>query len=228
MRRVLLAAVVAAAALSISTCGLENLAYLLPPVSPADPASLTNPVFTVENPLRDAAEVLVFRGFELYYKFFSSDQSSLRDAQSGLVTTREQLISTYGFSRMCTEGKLTQVLPFIPVDPADRGDDTLEAVLDFNLSSSSSTPTMSYTGSVPLVGRYGTIRRSVTDLSGEPKTFAFDKMDSGDADLAGINWVLFSTDGILDLVVYAISYGVQDYSHVYSASTPLGFMEYHF
>ncbi len=77
----------------------------------------------------------MFRGFELYYKFFSSDQSAERDAQASSLSTREQLASTsYGFKRMCAAGTVTQVYT---IRPADRGrlavTDTLDVVLDFTL-----------------------------------------------------------------------------------------------
>jgi hypothetical protein len=227
VRRALPAAVIAAAALALlGGCGLEYLAYLTAPYATTQ-ASPSTPIFRVRNPTRSAEELPVFRGFELYYKFFSSGQSGARDLQMGL-STREQLVSTYGFKRMCTEGTVAQAYPFIPVAPADRGDAALEADLDFNLATSSSTPDMTYNGSVALIYPYGTIRRSAVDAFDNTKSFAFEDFDPGDADLTGINWIEFGSDGILDLVVYAISYGVQDYSPVYSDARCLGYMSYHF
>lgn len=224
MKRVLLAGFI----LALSACGLETWSYLEPPDA-STPALPGTPFFTVANPVREPVlEVPMFRGFELYYKFFSSDQSAERDAQASSLSTREQLASTsYGFKRMCTEGTETQVYPFIPVDLADRGDDTLEAVLDFTLATVNDEPSVTYSGSVPLASPYGTIRRSATEF-GATKSFAFTEFDSGDSDLTSVSWATFESDGILDLVVYALSYGLQDFAPVYSTARPLGYMRYDF
>jgi hypothetical protein len=226
LRRALLAAVVASSALALSSCGLENLPYLLPP-GYSDPATIGTPVYTVNNPSRDVNEVLVFRGFELYYKFFNSETQTVdQNAQSGL-STREQIVSSYGFHRMCTEGTQTQVLPFIPVDPADRGS-VFDVQLDFSSVDTNSEAIMIYLGTVPPAPDppYGSIRREATESGGEPQTFAQDKLQAADDDMNGVTWP--SAGQALNLVVYAISYGVQDYSPVYSTARYLGYMSYYF
>ena len=143
MRKALLAAAAVFSCCSrFAGCGLENIPYLSPP-GYSVPASPSNLVYTVNNPARDAGEVLVFRGFEVYYKFFNSDsQASERDIQSGL-STRDQIISSYGFHRMCTQGTQPQVVPFIPVDAADRGTD-FDVVLDFSSVDTNSEASMTY------------------------------------------------------------------------------------
>jgi hypothetical protein len=224
MRKALLAAIVAAAAaFALNSCGLEYITYLEPPAY-SSPASPSTPVFIVSNPARDAAEVLIFTGFELYYKFFNANtQTAEQNLQSGL-STRDQLVSTYHFKRMCTAGTQTQVPPFIPVDSADRGSE-FDMELDFNPVNTDSPATMVYGGSVPPTYPYGEIRRQATYLS-EPKTFAKVKLLQTDDDMTGVNW-----EGVgqtLNLVVYAISYGVQDYSPVYSSARYLGYMSYYF
>jgi hypothetical protein len=224
VKRVLLAGFI----LALTACGLDTWPYLESPDS-STPALPGTPFFTVANPVREPLlEVPMFRGFELYYKFFSSDQSADRDAQTSSLSTREQLASTtYGFNRMCTAGVATQVSPFIPVALADRDDDMLEAILNFTLATADDEPVMTYNGSVALIYPYGTIYRSATEF-GETKSFAFTDFDSGDSDLTGINWAEFESDGILDLVVYALSYGLQDFSPVYSTARPLGYIRYDF
>lgn len=224
MRNALLAAAALISALTLAGCGLENIPYISPP-GYSVPATPTNLAYTVNNPARDAGEVLVFRGFELYYKFFNSvSQETERDIQSGL-STRDQIVSSYSFHRMCTQGTQPQVVPFIPVDAADRGTD-FDIVLDFSSVGTNSEPTMIYSGTVPLVLPHGTIRREAT-VSGEPKKFAQNQLFAADDDMAGVEWPDTSGEN-LDLVVYAVSYGVQDYSPVYSTARYLGYMRYYF
>jgi hypothetical protein len=225
MRKALLAAIATASAFTLAGCGLENIPYISPP-GYSVPATPTNLVYTVNNPARDAGEVLVFRGFEVYYKFFNSDtQSTERNIQSGL-STRDQIVSSYSFHRMCTQGTQPQVVPFIPVDAVDRGTD-FDILLDFSSVGTDSEATMTFDPStVPPVLPHGTVRREATE-SGEPKSFAQERLSGTDDDMVGVDF----PDALgerLDLVVYAISYGVQDYSPVYSTARCLGYMTYDF
>jgi hypothetical protein len=223
MRKALLAAAAAVAALTLAGCGLENIPYLTPPAY-SSPASPGTPLFVVSNPARDAGEVLVFRGFELYYKFFNATtQSTDQNIQSGL-STRDQIVSTYSFKRIGTAGTQTQVYPFIPVDSADRGSE-FDTELHFDDVNTDSEATMVYGGGVLPTYPHGTIRRQVTYLS-EPKTFAKNQLLETDDDMAGVDWG--GAGQTLNLVVYAISYGIQDYSPVYSTARYLGYMSYYF
>ena len=75
-----------------------------------------------------------------------------------------------------------------------------------------------------IVVPHGTVRREATE-SNEPKSFAQDELSSTDTDMNGVDWPDQAGEN-LDLLVYAVSYGVQDYSPVYSTARCLGYMRY--
>jgi hypothetical protein len=110
------------------------------------------------------------------------------------------------------------------VDSADRATD-FDIVLDFSSVDTNLDATMSYGGTVPPTYPHGTVRREATE-SGEPKSFAQIDLLQTDADMDGVDWP--SSGQALNLVVYAISYGVQDYSPVYSTARCLNYMSYNF
>jgi hypothetical protein len=211
MRRVLLAAV----ALSLAGCGLDFWPYLEPPGDPSE-ASPGTPLFYV---LYQVTTVQEFRGFEVYYKFYSSDQS-----RQTSLTTLEQLTAA-GFHRMCSPGTLSmQGLPFVPLIPVDWASEPLDfqIVLDFTLSD---PPYMDYQGVVPPA--YDEIRRTATDTQSNTKTFELSELDESDVDLTDVNWDQVDSDKQLFLVIYALSYGLKDISiPLYSTARYLGYMEY--
>ncbi len=108
-------AMLAAGMLALASCGLEIVPDLDPPGIPT-PASPLDPVFRVVYVVTAVPE---FHGYEVYYKFYSSDQAQ----EDGLASIGE--LNAAGFHRMCSPGTLAeQGLPFeplIPVDIADRG-----------------------------------------------------------------------------------------------------------
>ncbi len=218
MRGVLLAALVT----TLTGCGLENLPYLVPP-GDSTPASSSTPIFTINN---QATSESAFRGFEVYYKFYSSDQDTLMENQKGLTgITHDQIVTTYGFTRMCSQGTDSdQTLPYTPlidVDVADRNTD-FPTILYFYYNSE--TPYADYQGDTP---RIIAIRRAAEDTTGEKKTFDDENFEEGDSDLDNVTWNTVTTDGLLYLVIYAFSYGVQDYSTaLYSTARYLGYMNY--
>jgi hypothetical protein len=211
MRRVLLAAVL----LALAACGLDYWPYLEPPGDPTEALPGT-PIFQV---IYNVTSVTEFRGFEVYYKFYSSDQTR----QTG-ITTLEGLKAA-NYHRMCSPGTLSmQGLPFVPLIPVDLPSEPLDfkTELDFRLSV---TPYMDYQGVVPPA--YVGIRRTATDALSETKTFAKSELVETDADLTDVNWDQVDLDNQLYLVIYALSYGLKDINiPLYSTARYLGYMYY--
>jgi hypothetical protein len=215
MRRAIPVMLLAAAAL-LAGCGLEIVPDLDPPGIPTPAGELT-PVFHV---IYVVTAIPEFRGFEVYYKFYSSDQL----LQDGLSTISE--LAAAGFHRMCSPGTLSgqglPYVPLIPVDTADRGAGfSTDLVFDLGLS-----PYMSYQASMP--PPYTGLRRSATELL-ETKTFDKNVLIRTDIDLVDVNWDQVDSDQRLYLVAYAISYGLYDLNQsLYSSARYLGYMVYNF
>jgi hypothetical protein len=211
MRRVLLAAVL----LALAACGLDYWPYLEPPGDPTEALPGT-PIFQV---IYNVTSVTEFRGFEVYYKFYSSDQTR----QTG-ITTLEGLKAA-NYHRMCSPGTLSmQGLPFVPLIPVDLLAEPLDfkTELDFRLTE---TPYMDYQGVVPPAD--DGIRRTATDALSETKTFAKSELKETDADLTDVNWDQVDLDNQLYLVIYALSYGLKDINiPLYSTARYLGYMYY--
>lgn len=195
---------VAVTALVLAACGLEDTPVPYPPGKPDPPASPGTPVFSV---IYNVTTLPEFRGFEVYYKFFSTDQP----LQDGLKSLAE--LQAAEFHRMCSPGTIYDqglpYIPLIPVDPLDRGAD-FTTELDFWLTF---PPFFVYPAANP--PPYSGLRRTATDILGETETFELGELDPTDVDLTDVNWTQIGNDQILNLVVYAISYGLQ------MPSTPL-------
>ncbi len=209
--------ILAAAVLALAACGLENTPVLDPP----GPTSETTPGSATFHVNYKVTAIAEFRGFEVYYRFYSSDQPLQKD-----LGTLDDLRSG-GFRRMCSPGTLDeQTLPYnplIPVDPADRGVDfSTDLVFTLVLS-----PYLIYNASSP--PPYTGLRRSVVDDFDETKFFDQIELLPTDDDLVGVNWTQVGNDRLLYMVAYAISYGLLDLaSPLYSEAVYLGYISYNY
>jgi len=216
VKRDLLAVLALAAACgALAGCGLELWPFLDPPGDPIEALPGT-PLFQVINVT--PRDITVFRGFELYYKFYSYDQETLKTSESGLAT-RADLVAAH-YWRMCSPGKLSaQGLPNTPLIDVDAGDLNLPVIteLDFSLV----VPEADYQGTV---GRTIPIRRYATDTFGNTETFELSALDPTDADLISVTW---TGGGELYLVVYGLSYGLINFTdQLYSDARYLGYVRY--
>ncbi|OHD70910.1 MAG: hypothetical protein A2177_09265 [Spirochaetes bacterium RBG_13_68_11] len=210
MRKTLLAAVI----LALTGCGLENFPYLVPPGCP-DPADTGTPIFQLQN---QRTTVLEFNGFELYYRFFNTEL----EIQTGYSTLNQ--LTANGYSRMCSEGTLSsQIRPLITVDPLDQ-DTVFLIILDFS-NVENAAPVADYQGANPPAVNPIPIRRSAVDID-QTKTFRQDDLDEGDSDLSTVTYP--GGGDSLYLVVYALSYGLYEYTPIYSDAVYLGYMDYNF
>jgi hypothetical protein len=164
-----------------------------------------------------ATTVIEFRGYELYYKFYSREQAKL----TNLKTIGE--LTAAGFLRICSNsGSVSQQRPpVILVDPVDRNDTTTTVWF-----MPPSIPAFAdYSGTIP---RVVPLRRSVEN-AGVPKTFDLLSFDEFDADIAAIWDEVQATlpDKELHLVLYVLSNGLIDYSPtLYSEARYVGTMIY--
>lgn len=209
-------ALLAAAVLALSSCGLEILPDLDPPGDSAD-ASESTPLFKVQNA---ATLIPEFRGFELYYKFLAEGEA----IPSGLATKAQ--VEGAGFRRVYATGVPVLALPLLPVDPADRNTDFVIEI-DFN-AVATTPPEAVYLGAIPPSVYPVIVCRPVTDGYGFAKTFRQADLEAGDEDLAGIPWPP-TTGQRISCVMYALSYGLKDFTdHLYSTARYLGYMSYRY
>lgn len=199
---------------ALAACGLEILPVLDPPecteMTAANSfAELTNV----------ATDVLEFRGYELYYKFFTQQQAV--SLPKNLKTIAE--LTAAGFLRICSNsGPVTlQLPPVIVVDPPDRNQPIKTKVL---FTPPEDPAFAEYKGATP---RGVALRRAV-EIGGVPKTFELSAFEELDADVAAI-WEEVTTSGNneLHLVLYVLSNGLIDYSPtLYSEARYVGTMIY--
>lgn len=219
MRRIRAVAGLAAAAFAFASCGLEVVPDLPTPKAPDTPASDLTPVFQVVNNPTTVPSDWFFElkyGFELYYKFYTRDQ-----AKEESLADRNALIGA-GYRRVASSGSLSaQVLPLIPIDPADQGSD-FDVTLDFNQPVASEA-TYNVGDPAPVIG----VRRSVEHL-GSTKTFAKEDLAGTDEDVSAIWDRAKNVEGDeLHLAMYAMSFGMYNLATpLYSTPRYLGYMVY--
>ena len=123
----------AAFSLLLIGCGIDSYPYLSPPKT----SSILKPLegeatFQFKNNTENNANY--FEGYELYYKFYSSDPSDTEydsDTSSiNLTTTKDKLLSL-GYKRLY-EYPLNLSLPLIPVDQ-DEKNNNFDIYIDFSL-----------------------------------------------------------------------------------------------
>jgi hypothetical protein len=239
---------VLAAALAVCGCGLPNYPTLNPPGTPSTLASETNTVFTILSTTQN--NELEFRGYELFYKFYTSSFAIETNLQNILWS---DLISTYGYKPVCsqfdvfsatppTNLHITKPYPLINVQPADRGT-VFNITVTLPGFGTPPQPAVSvlYDG-LPYNSPYDpaqllSIRRNVgsdpsSASSGQPKYFislnaseisSYPSYTPTDRDVQSI-WGSLSGDYIY-LAMYVLSYGVQDFTtDLYSTPVYLGYV----
>jgi hypothetical protein len=204
---------IAILAVALSGCGLEILPVLDPPTC----TEMTE-VNASSELTNVPTGVFEFRGYELYYKFYTRDQ----EKPTGPKTIGE--LTAAGFLRICSDSGpvASQLPPVIFVDPVDHGDPIKTQVL---FTPPEDPAIAKYQGATP---RDVALRRSV-ESGGIPKTFSRTSFDQFDADVAAIWDEVQATlpDKELHLVLYVLSNGLIDYSPtLYSEARYVGTMIY--
>jgi hypothetical protein len=215
-----LGSLAAATILALAGCGLDSWPYLDPPGLPEWTASDLREEFQIKNV---ATAVPEFRGFELYYKFHTESQ-----VRETTIKTREALVSAQ-FRRVYADTDTLDAFnpPVIKVAIGDRNTN-FDTVAFFTPDNDPANPPFAdydYISGVPVADI--ALRRAVKDF-GVLKEFDLGSLAVTDEDIAAI-WTEAQTDGYVYLVLYAISYGLKDFSTpLYSEAQYLGFMRYNF
>jgi hypothetical protein len=236
-----------AAMTALCGCGLPNYPTLNPPGTPSVLASDTNSVFTIMSTTEN--NELEFRGFELFYKFYSNPSAIESNLQSVIWSV---LINTYGYRPVCDQTDTfsgyppsnlhsTKPYPLLYVQPADRG---TQFSITVAFPSTATVPPLEspvavlYNGapcyspddsSAPL-----SVRRNVGNTTSGTTTYQEGKYfiagdlgdpatyQSSDRDVQAI-WG--SISGPAYLAMYVLSYGVQDFTtDLYSTPVYLGYV----
>jgi len=216
---------VLALALTAAGCGLESPFYLNPPGTPAQPASTGTPIFYLLHTSQN--NEVEFRGYELYYKLYSldSDGQALMSAESNLGSATFDVLISKSYHPLCTTlhdtsttSSVIHNAPLIRILPADIGS-TLQFLIDLS-------PAYQSTLSVPYAGGIIPLNRFVPDGNGSLKSFDPAQIASTDSDISAIWNAATISQHSVDVVLYALSYGVKDLTTpIYSNPVYLGYAQ---
>ena len=216
----------------LCSCGLYSYPYIHEPSLKGGPATTgrTN-VTIIHNGDNDPN---VFRGYELYYKFYNANNAESEHSQDdksifSVSNPDYSALVSAGYKRCRTEKlyKKDTKYPMFPV-PVDYRDDDFEMDIYFSpVTTSGSKDEMKLITDYSWIPFYRAIQDQNPD-SGEPelaggksddpiyKDFNSDDIESGDSDLNGNNYKSVS------LSFYIIGYGVHENHNLYSKPVWLG------
>ncbi|MDE0026138.1 MAG: hypothetical protein OXP69_17150 [Spirochaetaceae bacterium] len=203
------ALVIAAAICAIAGCGLPDARPVLPP--PTHPgSSVTAKQFTFKVPESSAA---TFRGIELYYRMFPVESVPERDLES-----REELAAA-GFRRIASS--TDDDPPSLPlIEGPGAG---VVVTLDFSRTDIGADPVATFRHRDG-AQREVDLRRAVRSGTDDYKRFACDEFVPGDVDIATVTEELADPENceMVQLQLFALSYGDTDRFTVYSEALNLG------
>ena len=222
MRRTFPAALRAAALLTgivlvLAGCGLERFVILAAPVAIINAAD-DRFEFRATS---DNSEV-EFRGFELYYRVFSTS-----DIPVNFYNTFDELVAA-AYRRVYdpawAPGSTSFRKPLIRPDPADYGK-SYTVTVDFSaFVSLADFPRISTAALVPITPiTISQARRAVTDVGQtEYKRFQKNDFDATDADITADLYNTYISLGLnVKLVMFVVSYGVDTSSNLEVYSLPV-------
>jgi hypothetical protein len=206
-------------------CGLPDQYYLAPPVVLSSATSTSN-FFQFQNPDHSFDLNIVFKGFDLYYKFYADTsliEANAYDSTSPLDAASQ--LKAKGFFELCarTDTPPNRNLPVVPINAAVRMD-SFTVYVNINqptvgTSFSTTSSLISYYTYNPPSGSLveAEIRRNMGDplATGAYKTFLPNQWVGNnyssppDTDIASpVLSAILSTGGNAYLAMYAVSYGV--------------------
>jgi hypothetical protein len=208
-------------------CGLPDQYYLAPPVAPIKAIATSN-YFQFNNPDHSIDLNVVFKGFDLYYKFYA-DTSVIEDLAYDSTSPLDAAsqLKAKGFFELCarTDTPPNRSFPVVPISAMVRADSFTVYVNINQPTAGTSFSTTSnlvsyYTYSPPSGSLVETeIRRFVADPSatGAYKTFLPNQWVGNnysssppDPDIASpvLSSILGTGGGNAYVALYAVSYGV--------------------
>ncbi len=145
---------VACSALLLS-CGIDSYPYLSPPESSSIREPLTGETsFIFSNNTENNANY--FEGFELYYKFYSTDPGDTQfstDQSSVEITSTREKLETVGYKRLY-EYPLNLEKPLIPIGTEDKNSE-FQITVDFSgLDETKPYPEVLYLSNSLQISRY--------------------------------------------------------------------------
>jgi hypothetical protein len=197
----------------LSTCGLEEIAYLPPPVFVSTDAVANTFVFKITH--EHGLQEQYFRGIELYYKFYQEGNTNF-----DLNINSVEELRTKGFYRIASNVETSTDInkPLIGISTTQRtalkADVNAEIVitLDFaDIDFPDKEPTATGSGTnVQLRREANTYPEDLPQTAETDKNLfkRFSDMSTSDLDLK-----FLEGSGVINnvqLVIYAVSYGMQD------------------
>jgi len=216
----------------LSACGIESYAYMTAPSIGGYFSSLT-PEAKFYHYGANVEDASIFRGYQLYYKFYSIDTTPV----SSLDEYSE--LSTYGFTRVYTSEDSDSSSPSMSsiynvlVEPevADREKNFTVYISFWNLTGDDEPSlTISSTDSSFTSSKTIELRRYVTYSDSALYTGyckSFHDIVSGDADISTSIYASYISKGTVYIAFYAVAYGIQDLTTaVYSDPVWLGYLQW--
>lgn len=200
--------------LLLTACGLESSVYLEPPkFFSFSPASKT---FTFSKTLVNSE--MEFRGFELYYKFYTYTINQLTDNN----IKDQKILLTKGFRRIAsaTDKKDDISKPLISIPPDERKGTEFDITVDFS--------DLTITASSEAISPIKDLRRGggYDDILDEYKYFDLDEFEIEDEDMNEDVLSAIKSFAKVVLVLYALSFGKKDWVYdIYSEAVYLGEIE---
>jgi hypothetical protein len=206
-------------------CGLPDQYYLAPPLAITQATSTSN-YFQFNNPDHSVDLNVVFKGFELYYKFYADAslvEGNAYDSTSPLDVSAQ--LKSKGFMELCaaTDTQPTKSVPVVKINAAVRAD-SFTIYVNVNQPTSGtvtfSTPSglISYYTYNPPSGSLveAEVRRGMADPAapGAWKTFLPNRVTlnnyfNTDTDISPqVLTQVLASGGNAYLAMYAVSYGV--------------------
>lgn len=234
-------------------CGLPSPYFLSPPGQSIQ-ASPGNQVFTINRTTANVDQLgIQFLGFEMYYKFYA-DPSLIENNLSGNTNIDEyDLRNTYHFLPVCSQLDFFSLTPPAdlhtnkPLLPVQSGN-TSTIFITITFSNSPNTqPVVLYNGAplpAPGLSEPLSIRRNVGDTTGfqsstyqqpkpfiqpslgQPYPYTIDGTPRGNPDPdVQLPWETVKTTGVAYLAIYAMSYGMQSFTPIFSSPVYLGYIQ---
>jgi hypothetical protein len=201
---VLLTAIVAAAG-----CGIQSYPYLAPVDDIRQPLT-GETVFEFTN--RTDNDSTFFYGYEIYYKFYSTDTGSVFDTEESTLingVSYSQATGTLGFHRLVVNTLSTEK-PLVYVEPGDRNS-SFPITIDFSVLSTVDFPIISYNTKTVEAARY------VVGPDGTDDYFSFSPSELTAA-YEDITAEMLTGPGDIRLALIVFTYGKQNvYQDLYSA-----------
>lgn len=210
----LLASVLSALVFSLASCGLENYAYLEPPLNVKN----TGNVLHFENNTKNDAALFI--GFKVLYRFYASEDAG--------ETDRDKVEAYYANDPTSIYSKLTTTLGYKTL-MIGTGSDVLKIASDdkntaFGIDIDFSQPdigvpigfTETTVSTTPDIGTPTYVYRHVYDSNNNPLNFSTEDLTEGDPDLKSGQYDLNGATTYLQCYVIAYGYDWDEYSDIYS------------